>query len=299
MLVAVVARRSPRRRLRPRRPRASKLVGTLPQGFPPLTLPERRPVGPAAAARRRARASRSSRSPTRSRPPRRSPRGRGQEVDGNQEMIGIGAANIAAGLFQGFPVSTSGSRTAVAEQAGREDPADRASSAPQRSRSCCCSLPACCRTCPSRRWRRSSSRRRCRSPTSPARVRLWQQRRTEFWLVDGRLPRRRAARRAARHRHRRRRSRSSTCSGASWWPYQASSAASRACPATTISSRYPEADQLPGLVIFRFDAPLFFANARTFREQVRRLARGRAAARAGSSSPPSRSPTSTRPPRTC
>ena len=33
-------------------------------------------------------------------------------------MIGIGAANIAAGFFQGFPVSTSGSRTAVAEQAG-------------------------------------------------------------------------------------------------------------------------------------------------------------------------------------
>ena len=35
-----------------------------------------------------------------------------------REMIGIGAANIAAGLFQGFPASTSGSRTAVAEQAG-------------------------------------------------------------------------------------------------------------------------------------------------------------------------------------
>ena len=33
-------------------------------------------------------------------------------------MIGIGAANIAAGFFQGFPVSTSGSRTAVAEQSG-------------------------------------------------------------------------------------------------------------------------------------------------------------------------------------
>ena len=43
---------------------------------------------------------------------------RGERVRGNQEMIGIGAANIAAGLFQGFPVSTSGSRTAVAEQAG-------------------------------------------------------------------------------------------------------------------------------------------------------------------------------------
>ena len=42
----------------------------------------------------------------------------GQEIDGSLEMVGIGAANLAAGLFQGFPVSTSGSRTAVAEQAG-------------------------------------------------------------------------------------------------------------------------------------------------------------------------------------
>ncbi len=33
-------------------------------------------------------------------------------------MIGIGAANVAAGFFQGFAVSTSGSRTAVAEQSG-------------------------------------------------------------------------------------------------------------------------------------------------------------------------------------
>ena len=43
---------------------------------------------------------------------------RGDEVDASQEMIGIGAANAFAGLFQGFPVSTSGSRTAVAEQGG-------------------------------------------------------------------------------------------------------------------------------------------------------------------------------------
>jgi high affinity sulfate transporter 1 len=43
---------------------------------------------------------------------------RGEEVDPNQEMIGIGAANLAAGLVQGFAVSTSGSRTAVVEQAG-------------------------------------------------------------------------------------------------------------------------------------------------------------------------------------
>src|SRR5205823_10455269 len=42
----------------------------------------------------------------------------GEEVDGGKEMIGIGTANLAAGLFQGFPVSTSGSRTAVAERSG-------------------------------------------------------------------------------------------------------------------------------------------------------------------------------------
>ena len=43
---------------------------------------------------------------------------RGEEVDPNQEMVGIGTANLAAGVFQGFAVSTSGSRTAVAEQSG-------------------------------------------------------------------------------------------------------------------------------------------------------------------------------------
>ena len=43
---------------------------------------------------------------------------RGDELEPNQEMIGIGAANVAAGFFQGFAISTSGSRTAVAEQSG-------------------------------------------------------------------------------------------------------------------------------------------------------------------------------------
>ena len=43
---------------------------------------------------------------------------RGDEVEPDQEMVGMGAANIAAGFFQGFAVSTSSSRTAVAEQSG-------------------------------------------------------------------------------------------------------------------------------------------------------------------------------------
>src|SRR4029453_14933129 len=39
-------------------------------------------------------------------------------ADPNQEMVGLGAANLATGFFQGFPVSSSASRTPVAEAAG-------------------------------------------------------------------------------------------------------------------------------------------------------------------------------------
>lgn len=40
------------------------------------------------------------------------------KVDPNQEMIGLGAANFASGFFQGFPISSSSSRTPVAEASG-------------------------------------------------------------------------------------------------------------------------------------------------------------------------------------
>jgi len=39
-------------------------------------------------------------------------------VDPNQEMIGLGVANLAAGFFKGFPISSSSSRTPVAEVSG-------------------------------------------------------------------------------------------------------------------------------------------------------------------------------------
>ena len=92
-------------------------IGVLPQGFPPFTLPlvslsDVPPllIGAFAIAVVALADTMSTASSFAAR--------RGEQVRGNQEMIGIGAANIAAGLFQGFPVSTSGSRTAVAEQAG-------------------------------------------------------------------------------------------------------------------------------------------------------------------------------------
>ena len=41
-----------------------------------------------------------------------------QPVDPNQELVALGATNLAVGLFQGFPISSSSSRTPVAEAAG-------------------------------------------------------------------------------------------------------------------------------------------------------------------------------------
>ena len=40
------------------------------------------------------------------------------DVDANRELIGFGAANIASGLFGGFPVTSSDSRTAVNDAVG-------------------------------------------------------------------------------------------------------------------------------------------------------------------------------------
>jgi MFS superfamily sulfate permease-like transporter len=42
----------------------------------------------------------------------------GYEVDANQELLALGAANVGSGLMQGFPVSSSGSRTALGDTAG-------------------------------------------------------------------------------------------------------------------------------------------------------------------------------------
>ena len=97
--------------------RGVSLIGVLPEGFPPLTVPSVgwSDLGPlVAGALAISLVSLADTISTASSFAART----GQEVRGNQEMIGIGAANLAAGLFQGFPVSTSASRTAVAERAG-------------------------------------------------------------------------------------------------------------------------------------------------------------------------------------
>ena len=73
-------------------------------------------------------------------------------VDPNQEMIGLGAANLAAGLFQGFPISSSSSRTPVAEAAGVEDAAHRRGRRRGRRAAAVAGAQLCWRTCPAARW---------------------------------------------------------------------------------------------------------------------------------------------------
>ncbi len=58
-----------------------------------------------------------------------------------------------------------------------------------------------------------------------------------------------------------------------WWPYQTVLGRVPGIPGYHDVRSYPTAEQLSGCLIFRFDAPVFFANARTFREQIQMLAR--------------------------
>src|SRR6516225_1943404 len=79
------------------------LVGVLPKGFPPLTIPDVHAADLGAlfvGALGIALVSLADTISTASAFAART----GQEIDGNGEMIGIGAANLAAGFFQGFPV---------------------------------------------------------------------------------------------------------------------------------------------------------------------------------------------------
>ena len=58
-----------------------------------------------------------------------------------------------------------------------------------------------------------------------------------------------------------------------WWPYDTELGRVEGLAGYHDVHSYPQAEHLPGLVIYRFDGPLFFANATTFRDEVRRMAR--------------------------
>ena len=244
------------------------LVGELPQGFPPLTFPSQISdlpllLGGAAGIALVALTDTIS---TASAFAARS----GDEVNGNGEMIGIGAANVAAGLFQGFPVSTSGSRTAVAERAGARTQLTGVVGAAAIVLMLVL-VPGLLKSLPNPTLAAVVIAASLSLADIPGTLRLWRQRRVEFLLTIaafagvallGVLPGIAVAVALSILNVFRR----------AWWPYQTTLGRVPGVPGQHDRRLHPEAEGLPGLVIFRFDAPLFFANARTFREQIRRLA---------------------------
>ena len=60
-----------------------------------------------------------------------------------------------------------------------------------------------------------------------------------------------------------------------WWPHQAELGRVEGIDGLHDTESYPDAELLPGLVVYRFDAPLIFANSRMFSEKVREIAEDR------------------------
>jgi len=185
-------------------------------------------------------------------------------------MIGIGAANLAAGLFQGFPVSTSGSRTAVAERSGAKTQLTGVTGAALIIVMIVL-VPGLFRNLPQPALAAVVITASLSLADIPGTVRLWRQRRTEFLLsitafagvaLLGVLPGIAVAVALSILNVFRR----------AWWPYDTELGRVEGLEGYHDVHIHPQARQLPGLVIYRFDAPLFFANATTFRRQVERLA---------------------------
>jgi len=57
-----------------------------------------------------------------------------------------------------------------------------------------------------------------------------------------------------------------------WWPHHTELGRVDGVAGLHDTERYPDAELLPGLVVYRFDAPLIFANARMFGEAMRAIA---------------------------
>lgn len=248
--------------------RGVSVVGALPGGFPPLTIPDISwsdlplllggALGIALVALTDTISTASAFAAR-----------QGHHVHGDQEMIGIGVSNVAAGLFQGFPVSTSGSRTAVAEQAGAKSQVTGIVGA-LAILSLLLVAPGLLRNLPQPTLAAVVIAASVSLADIPATIRLWKQRRTEFLLtvaaflgvaVLGVLPGIVVAVALSILNVFRR----------AWWPYQTRLGRVDGLPGFHDVRQYPRGEQLPGLVMYRFDAPLIFANSRTFREEIVQL----------------------------
>jgi high affinity sulfate transporter 1 len=184
----------------------------------------------------------------------------------NQEMIGLGAANLAAGFFQGFPISSSSSRTPVAEAAGARTQLTGVVGAlvialllmfaPNLLQHLPHAVLAAVVISSAIGLIEVSDLRRI------YRIQRW-----EFWLsmacfagvaVFGAIPGIVLAIVIAVIEF--------LWDG--WRPHSAVLGRVDGVKGYHDIARYPAARRIPGLVLFRWDAPLFFANAELFRDRV-------------------------------
>jgi high affinity sulfate transporter 1 len=245
------------------------VVGVLPRGFPPATVPDirRSDLGPlVGAAAGIALVSLADTISTASSFAART----GQEIRGNQEMFGIGAANLAAGFFQGFPVSTSGSRTAVAERSGARSQLTGVVGAAVITLMIV-ALPGLFRNLPQPALAAVVISASLSLADIAGTRRLWKQSTAEFSVsiaaflgvaLLGVLPGIAVAVVLSILNVFRR----------SWRPFEAKLGKVPGKEGYHDLSTHPTAQVLPGFVLFRFDAPLFFANAKSFRDDIIGLA---------------------------
>jgi high affinity sulfate transporter 1 len=187
-------------------------------------------------------------------------------VDPNQEMVALGAANLAAGFFQGFPISSSSSRTPVAEAAGSRTQLTGVVGA--------LAVALLLVVAPNLLQHLPTAALAAVVIASAIglfefadlarifRIQPW-----EFWLsivcfvgvaVLGAIPGISLAIALAIIEF--------LWDG--WRPHSAVLGRVEGVKGYHDITRYPNARQIPGLVLFRWDAPLFFANAEFFKERV-------------------------------
>ncbi len=220
----------------------------------------------------------------------------GSPVDPSQEMVGLGAANLATGFFQGFPISSSGSRTPVAEAAGARTQLTNVVGA--------MAIAFLLLVAPNLLEHLPNATLAAVVIASAIGLievadlkRIYRIQQWEFWLsilcfvgvaVLGVIPGIGLAIVIAIIEF--------LWDG--WRPHSAVLGRAYGVKGYHDITRYPHARRVPGLVLFRWDAPLFFANAELFKERVWMQQRSRRLPSRGRSLRRNRSPASMLPPAT-